>query len=219
MDPPSGRAEASHWQNWHAAYDDPASSLARRLRRVQARVREALDDGARRILSVCAGAGRDVIEPLTTYDRRAEITALLVELDPALTERATLAVADVGLTGVGVVTGDASTTDAYAEVDLALVCGVFGNIDRADVRATIRLLPSLLAPRGRVIWTRHRREPDLTPDVRRWFAEAGFVEHGFDTEDGHLFAVGVHDLVREPDPFRPGLRMFRFLGDGADAAF
>ena len=33
----------SHWVQWHEAYADPSSSLSRRLKRVQARVTEALN--------------------------------------------------------------------------------------------------------------------------------------------------------------------------------
>jgi hypothetical protein len=55
------------WQAWHEKYDDPASSLARRLRVVQARIREALDacpPGRVRVVSLCAGQGRDLLEVL-----------------------------------------------------------------------------------------------------------------------------------------------------------
>jgi len=46
-----------------------------------------------------------------------------------------------------------------------------------------------------VIWTRHRRSPDLTPAVRTWFTDAGLEEVWFDTEDGFLIRVGTHRLV------------------------
>ena len=31
-----------------------------------------------------------------------------------------------------------------------------------------------------MIWTRHRREPDLTPQIRDWFPASGFEEIAFD---------------------------------------
>jgi len=46
-----------------------------------------------------------------------------------------------------------------------------------------------------VIWTCHRRSPDLTPAVRTWFTDAGLEEVWFDTEDGFLIRVGTHRLV------------------------
>ncbi len=62
-----------------------------------------------------------------------------------------------------------------------------------------------------VIWTRTRAHPDLTPQVRTWFADHGFAELGFDTEDGHDYAVGTHVLRAHPSEYRPGRRMFRFV--------
>jgi len=61
-----------------------------------------------------------------------------------------------------------------------------------------------------VIWTRGRTEPDLTPAIRRWFAERGFVELGFDGEPGS-FGVGVHLLVVDPEPFDPDVTLFTFI--------
>ena len=42
-------------------------------------------------------------------------------------------------------------------------------------------MPQLCARRASVIWTRHRRRPDLTPRIRAWFHEAGFVERTFES--------------------------------------
>jgi hypothetical protein len=53
---------------WHERYDDPDSSVARRLVVVQRRIAEVLDAlaplGEQRVLSLCAGTGRDLIEVL-----------------------------------------------------------------------------------------------------------------------------------------------------------
>ncbi len=62
-----------------------------------------------------------------------------------------------------------------------------------------------------VIRTRTRADPDLTPQVRAWFADHGFAELGFDTEDGHDHAVGTHVLRVHPSAYRPGRRMFQFV--------
>jgi hypothetical protein len=103
-------------------------------------------------------------------------------------------------------------------VDLALVCGVFGNLPDEDVRGTVRALPGLVRSGGRVIWTRHRREPDLTPSILGWFADAGFVEVGHDGEPGFSYGVGVHALTAgAARAFEPGVTLFRFVGQAADA--
>jgi hypothetical protein len=89
---------------------------------------------------------------------------------------------------------------------------VFGNISDADIEHTVNRLLSLCAPRATVVWTRHRRPPDVTPAIREWFANAGFEEVAFEGPDGFIFGVGVHRLVREPDPFVPDVTLFEFVG-------
>jgi len=116
---------------------------------------------------------------------------------------------------VDVLCADASNTSAYAgavPAEVVLANGVFGNISSTDIEHTINHLPSLCAPNATVVWTRHRRDPDLTPAIRTWFAAAGFDEVAFEAPDGFIFGVGVHRLARDPDPFVPGLKLFDFVG-------
>jgi hypothetical protein len=198
---------------WHDAYRDPASDLSRRLAVVQRRIAESLATapaGPILAVSACAGDGRDLLEVLPTHPRRDDVRARLVELDPDNAGRARRAAA--GLPGVEVVEADAGRSDAYmgaVPADLVLLCGVFGNIADTDVEATIRATPMLCAPGATVIWTRHRRSPDLTPSVRHWFTEFGFDEVAFDGEEGG-FGVGVARLAAPPPRFEPRRRLFAF---------
>jgi hypothetical protein len=218
-----GVPDADHWIRWHARYADPASSLSRRLAVVQRRLRDALDGapaGPVRIVSLCSGQGRDVIEVLADHARRTDVTARLVEADPRLVDDARDLARRAGVDGLQLVCGDASTTSAcegMAPAAVVLVCGVFGNIADADIRATIGELPHLCAAGATVIWTRHRRPPDLTPSIRSWFAEHDFAEVAFDTEPGSMFGVGTHRFTGRPRPWRPDRRLFTFVGDGGDA--
>jgi hypothetical protein len=212
-----------HWVQWHQAYLDPRSSISRRLVAVRARLGQALDQAATgpiRLISMCAGKGLDVIPVVADHDRRADVRARLVELDASLADEARAGARHAGLAEVEIVVGDASTTSAYegaVPADVLMVCGVFGNISDDDVHTTVLELPHLSAPGATVIWTRHRRTPDLTPAIRGWFAEAGFEELAFDTEDGVEFGVGTNRLTVPPPDFRPGRRLFSFVGDGVDA--
>jgi hypothetical protein len=216
-------AAPTHWQQWHRAYDDPSSPLSRRLAVVQRWVGRVLDEapaGAVTVVSMCAGRGHDVIDVVRDHPRRADVRARLVELDPVLAADAAAAAHAHGLTGVEVLNGDAATTDAYAggvPADLILVCGVFGNVAESDIRRTVDELASLAAPGATVIWTRHRRPPDLTPTVRAWFRAAGFDEVAWETAPDAAFGVGVSRLTAPPRPFGPGRRLFSFVGDGAAA--
>jgi RimJ/RimL family protein N-acetyltransferase len=209
-------ALARDWVEWHAAYDDPGNPHARRLAIVRRRVAEALDAapaGRLDVISMCAGEGRDLLEVLEHHPRAADVRARLVELDPRNVAVARGRAAALAGASVDVVEGDAGATDAYAgavPAHLALVCGVWGNVPDADVEGTIGALPSLLADRGTVIWTRHRRPPDLTPAIRGWLAAAGFAELAFDAPDDAEFSVGAARLTSAPRPFEPGRRLFAF---------
>jgi hypothetical protein len=167
--------------------------------------------GPVRVISMCAGQGHDLIGALDGHPRADDVHARLVELDPRNCDAARA----LAPPGVEVVTADASSTDEYAgavPAELVLVCGVFGNISDAHIVKTIHTLPSLCAPNATVIWTRHRREPDRTSDVRKWFVDAGFNEVAFEGPEGFVFGVGVNRLARDPEPFRPGVKMFDFVG-------
>ncbi|MDG4792532.1 class I SAM-dependent methyltransferase [Micromonospora sp. WMMD1082] len=207
----------SDWYAWHHHYEDSASSLSRRLAEVRLRIAAALDEappGSLRAVSLCAGQGRDLIPVLAAHPRGGDVTARLVELDPRNVELARTAAREAGLPGVEVVRGDAARTDAYAPLtpaDLVLVCGVFGNISDADVRATVRHCASLCATGGTVFWTRHRRAPDLVPTICEWFAEDGFEAVAVSTPAEGV-GVGVHRFLGTPRPLLTGATMFEFTG-------
>ncbi len=159
---------------------------------------------------MCAGQGHDLIGALNGHPRASDVRARLVELHPGNCE---LALAGVP-PGVEVLCGDASLTISYAgavPAEIVLANGVFGNISDADIVNTIETLPALCAPGATVTWTRHRREPDLTPQIREWFEAAGFTEVAFDGPEGFIFGVGVNRLTKPPVPFREA-KMFEFLG-------
>lgn len=216
--------DTSHWVRWHAAYEDPASNLSVRLRTVQSMVRQVLDavpadrTDPIRIVSLCAGQARDVIDVLAEHPRGADATALLVELDPGLVAFARGRAAAFGVdTQVRIVEGDASLSHWYAgdvPADLVVVCGIFGNISNTDITATVQALPSFCAAGAHVVWTRHRRPPDVTPAVRADFAAAGFTEIAFEAPPGTVTAVGLHRLDKASAPFDPSRRLFDFVGDG-----
>jgi hypothetical protein len=205
----------SEWLEWHRGYDT-GRGLAGRLREVQRRIGDALDGrppGSISIISMCAGDGRDLLGVLPSHPRRGDVRARLVELEPELVARGRARIAECGCS-VEMVLGDASTTGAYAgavPADIVLVCGVFGNITDADVRATIAHLPHLCAADATVVWTRGRFEPDLTPAIRRWFEDSGFAEVAFVAIPDGTESVGVHRLTTAPRPFQPGVQLFTFL--------
>jgi hypothetical protein len=225
------------WVAWHEAYDDPSSRLSARLKLVKQHVAAALDrvpPGPIRLVSLCAGQGRDVIETLPGHRRRNDVSAVLVEADPANVARAREAASVAGLAmgdpgsveraprdaaatrppWVEVRQADASQVASFADAlpaDVLLLCGIFGNVSVADIQRTIAAAPALCAPGATVIWTRHRREPDLTPQVRTWFTAAGFEELAFESPESALrTGTGAAVLREAGGAVLPEGPLFRF---------
>jgi Putative methyltransferase len=205
------------WVRWHDAYDDPTSAQTRRLRLVQAQIQLVLDQapaGPIRVLSLCAGQGRDLLEVLRDHPRRADVSARLVELDPRLAAQARALAAEVGECRIEVVEGDAGTTDACVgavPADLLLLAGIFGNVPDADIERMAQATSMLCAAGATVIWTRHRRPPDVTSTIRGWYRAADVQELAFIAPDDELFSVWVGRFTGPPEPVQHGGRLFTFV--------
>jgi hypothetical protein len=207
---------------WHTAYNDPTSSLSRRLSTVRqelTRVLTARRDRPTHMVSICAGDGRDTIPVLAAGHR--DVHATLVELDATLAAAARHAAAQFELDTVDVRQADAGLIDTYAGIppaDVFLACGVFGNVTDDDLVTTVRTLPQLLARDAVLIWTRGRPTTDPTDFrgdpadmVREILAAHDFAEEAFIRPPDADFRVGVHRLLGEPPERTPGARMFRFV--------
>jgi hypothetical protein len=205
------------WVAWHGAYEDPSSSLSARLRRVRYHLSGALDRapaGPVSVVSLCAGQGRDVIGVLPDHPRRDDVRAVLIEADATNADVARRAAADAGLAQVEVRQADASLVTTFADAlpaDVLLLCGIFGNVSDRDIQRTVETAPTLCRPGATVIWTRHRRPPDLTPQVRGWFAGSGFEEIAFDAlGTDTMTGVGVNRLRHAPAAAPPDRPLFTF---------
>jgi hypothetical protein len=205
------------WVGWHAAYDDQSSQLSTRLRQVRLRLSEAIDrapPGPVRLVSLCAGQGHDVIGVVPRHPRRDDVHAVLIERDLRNVDLAGRAAAQAGLSQLEVREADASLVAGFADAlpaDVLLLCGIFGNISDEDIRRMIEASAVMCAPGATVIWTRHRRAPDLTPQIRAWFAASGFDELAFDALDtDRLMSVGANRLRQAPPAGLPESPLFTF---------
>lgn len=209
-------SEANEWVEWHRSYDGDRART-QRLELVRERIREALSEsppGPIRVVSVCAGDGRDLLGALEGHPRAGDVRARLVELTPELVSAGCGQAHRQHLAGVEFVRGDAATTSTYegaVPARLVIVCGVFGNISDSDIHRTVTHLPELCAENATVIWTRGRVAPDLTPTIREWFRETGFAEVSFVPIPDSTASVGTHRLTGPPKPFRAGVHLFTFL--------
>ena len=96
------------WVAWHAAYDDPLSSLSTRLRLVRGHLSRILDEapaGPVRLVSLCAGQGLDVLGVLPEHPRGRDVSAVLVEFDPHNAALARQGADEAGLSQVEVRAG------------------------------------------------------------------------------------------------------------------
>lgn len=166
-----------------------------------------------RVISACAGDGRDLLGVLSTRPDASRVEGLLVEYDAGLAERAREAT-EASEARLQVLRADAADSSIYADTvpaGLVLMCGVFGNITDQDVSGTIAALPQLCEAGAHVIWTRHRRNPDLTPQIRDWFRTAGFEEISFVAPGNDSWSVGVHQFIGTPQQLDPSAHWFTFV--------
>jgi hypothetical protein len=212
-------AELRDYDAWHAAYDDPSSTLSWRLGEVQAAIAAALDDisGPVRLISACSGDGRDVLGALSGRDDAARVRATLLELHPAVAERARRAADAAGLAAQVVVrTTDAGHSDAHrglVSAKIVLLVGIFGNIGDRDIQRTVAASPQLCASGAMVIWTRGRggELTDRNDSIRAWFRVAGFTELEYLTlQRGNKPAIGIARYDGPTVDLAPGRRWFTF---------
>ena len=213
------------WLAWYHQYDDPSSSLSRRLDVVREHLARMLAErppGPVTLLSLCAGDGRDTLPVLASLpaDRRADVRATLVELDAELADAGRREAATLGV-DVDLRTGDAGLAATWADtcpVDVLMLCGVFGNVVDGDVAATVAALPSLLVPGAVVLWTRGRavdHDPttvagDPAEWVRSLFVDAGFTEEAFVSPPDVGFRLGAHRWTGPTTGATP-VRLFAFV--------
>ncbi len=209
--------DKKNWEEWHEKYDDESSDLSERLKIVRNEIKKALPESIEakfRILDICAGDGRDLIPVLKEYSHHELVEARLIEMNQVLGSKARATAQTVGLKNIEVVIGDAARTDSYLSIvpaNLILLCGVFGNIWDEDVEKIITALPEFCKRGSKVIWTRNRREPDMTPRIRKLFSNNGFSEVKFVTPEGNTYAVGVSEYKQQPLPYKGDRSLFSFI--------
>jgi hypothetical protein len=202
------------YQQWHEQYDDPESGLSWRLGVVRRLISAHLDEhaGPVRILSLCAGDGRDVIGVLRSRDDAARVRATLVEAHPDIAEAARESAGELPVDVRVGDAGDLATCADLAPVDLLLLVGIFGNISTADIERTVRVAPALCRPGATVLWSRSRGREDLHDTIRGWWREAGCTElETASFERAGRPAVGAVRYDGAVRPVDPATHLFTFI--------
>jgi hypothetical protein len=227
--------DTTNWYEWHKAYVE-SKSLRQRLERVRAHIADALDampTGAVRVVSVCAGDGRDLISVLRDHPRGRDVTATLLELDPRLVDDGRDLARASGVEGnVEFLQTDATQPDVYVgriPCDLLMTCGVFGNIVPETTASLVALASAACTNGGRLIWTRNASRNNgegHIATIQRLLSAASFDEARLDIiddeDDGqserlalelgagrHVVVSNVHRAKPQPPPSG---ELFRFVG-------
>jgi amino acid adenylation domain-containing protein len=187
------------WDDWHREYE-LTPSLQSRLRLVRAQTAAALlefPSGPVRVISLCAGDGRDLIGALQNHPRREDVSAWLLDNHVDSVNRGRSFAAEAGLeTQVQFLEADARSGASYAGVapaDLVILSGFLGHLPHEDVPRLIGSLPILCNTGGSVIWNRHlvlHGGARQVPLIRNSLRQAGFEEIEFAITANDGFAVG-----------------------------
>lgn len=206
----------SWWPKWHEGYEIEDSFLHQRLQDVKRVLVRSIREFDRpvRIISVCAGQGRDVIEVLRDDPSLNVKDAYLFEIDPENVAFGENLVSHYRLNNVNYVIGDASITSVYKEfvpTDILMLCGIFGNVSQADIKTTLKAATTLLVRGGVVIWTRHRGEPNIVPEIQIWAKDLDFHEIELIAPPETLYAVGSNRYLGPAKKFEAQIKMFEFM--------
>lgn len=207
------------WSEWHHRYD-AAPALAARLRIVREQITATLDQcaaGPIRIVSLCAGDGRDVIGSLQGHPRRGDVTAWLLDTHgDSLARGARMGEAAGVEDALRFVQRDATHAASYqgmVPADLILLSGFLGHVKPASVRDLVSSLPMLCKSGGFVIWNKHLTANDgaaQVPVIRDLLLRAGFDEVHYEVTGHDGYATGRARFRGEPAPLDTARVLFEF---------
>jgi hypothetical protein len=210
-----------NWIRFHDLYDT-WSPLQSRLRIVREHVASAITAapaGPVRILSLCAGDGRDLLGVLIDHPRCAKVHACLVENSAELVARGDAMLRQLDLPAtVRFLHADATRADTYlaiAPADIVIAAGVFGNLSHESARRLVRSLRSLCNTEGTVIWThktRDRADEYTVALLLQFFRDNGFRQQTLANTDPPGFLVAAHVYLEQQALLVPGIDLFDFPG-------
>jgi amino acid adenylation domain-containing protein len=209
------------WNEWYKQYDS-FPSLQARLRIVQEQIAAALNEcppGPVRIVSICAGDGRDLIGAVQNHPRRNDVTALLLDNHAESIARGKAAAEQAGFgRQLQFLEADASLAGNYAgavPADLVLLSGFLGHLRHEDIPGLIESLPMFCRTGGWTIWNRHlvmHKGREQVPVIRELFRQTRFEEVHFETTAPDGFAVGRSRFAGQVKPLDPARVLFEFVG-------
>ncbi|RBP48046.1 amino acid adenylation domain-containing protein [Roseimicrobium gellanilyticum] len=209
------------WTNWHQLYD-AGMGISARLRLVEEQLRaavEACQPGPVRILSICAGDGRDIFGAFAGHPRSQDVHAVLIDTDAAGLQRAETWAVEAGMGGrIQTLCADATSGANYRGVthaDIVLVSGVLAHVSEASIPGLIQSLPMLLQTGGWLIWNRHlvlNRGSEHVSLLRDLLRSTGFKEEVYELTSPKGFAVSSARYHGAMLPLDEQRVLFDFVG-------
>lgn len=206
------------WIKWHRSYDTSPSMMAR-LELVQLQISSCLTkltQGSIRIISICAGDGRDIIGVLRSHSRRQDARVHLIELNAELLEAGRRAAQIAGIENqIEFIHGDATKSRTYQGItpaDLVLACGVFGNVRTRHISHLIFRLRSLCRSGSFLVWTRVLSRDGLrkVETIRDLLQQAAFEQVCLEFSDVTNHFIGSHRYAGIYQPLTKKKRLFKF---------
>ena len=211
------RFRPSVWHGWpELAYQQEA--YQRRLSAVQQHLTESLDcapSGSLRIISMCAGDGRDVIGVLKSHRRRQDVATVLVELNCQSIADGAREMQTAGLqNNVEFLNADATAYETYKHLgpaNIVLLCGVWGHVPASERVRLIGALTSLCLPGGTVIWTRGiAKGLERFHEIQATFPMSSWKQDRVTFTSDQKWAVVSHRFLGTPTELPSSGPIFRF---------
>jgi hypothetical protein len=205
------------WNSWpDQAYQ--SDRYQRRLSAVQEHLAECLDNAPRgsvRVVSICAGDGRDVIGVLGSHRRRQDVAAWLVETSRQSVASGVRQAARAGLENtVHFLNVDATVFETYNNIapsDILLLCGVWGHVPSGERGQLVRAMTALSKPGGTLIWTRGvSRGLGRLHEVQSLFTVSGWAAARVTLTSDKKWAVVTHRHDGRPQELPASGRLFHF---------
>lgn len=205
------------WKGWpDEAYQQDSYQL--RLAAVQEHVAQSIElapHGPVRVISVCAGDGRDIIGSLESHRRRRDVVAWLVELDSQSVAAGIRNARSAGLANaVNFINGDATLYLTYKDIapsDVVIVCGVWGHVPPQERSLLVRGIASLCKSGGRVIWTRGvSRSMARFREIQSHFVGPLWETVKVSFTLDHKWAIATNRYCGSPSDLPQSGRMFHF---------
>ncbi len=211
------RLRSHVWSGWpEAAYQQPG--YRQRLQAVQEHLAQSLDcapNGPVRIISICAGDGRDIIGVLSSHRRRTDVQAWLIELNHQSVVAGIRQAKNAGLEDrVTFLNTDATLYATYKDIapaEIILLSGVWGHVPAQERASLAGGLASFCNPRGTLIWTRGVSQGiGRLREIQAHFSAPAWEEERLTLTPDNNWAVASYCHCGPPQELPRSGQVFRF---------